>query len=316
MSYPEIPGGPAPQEVQTFRKLVSSEGISESLLELLELETVDDGGETGVASVFRSVRLYRPIAQRGVFGGQVAGLALAAANRTVRDLTVNSLHSYFILAGDAEVSTIRWSRCAEFCTALTSYEHFLNFAQVPIVFNVSKTRDGRSFALREVNAMQHGKSIFRAFVSYHNNESSPLAHQFKMPDAPAPESVPSVQEAIRSALADDSNKLDPSIRAFLELRLSQPFPVDIRKCTPSTRKPRAPKELFWIKATLPLPAFPTLNSSSQENSDDLRRQHVAATSQHCAAAAYCSDHSLVATAALPLGYPNSRVSFMASLDHS
>ena len=78
-----------------------------------------------------------------VFGGQVIGQALVAACRTVDDVTTrppHSLHAYFLLGGDPKV---------------------------PIIYEVDRIRDGRSFTTRRVMAIQHGQAIFSMEVSFH-----------------------------------------------------------------------------------------------------------------------------------------------------
>src|SRR4051812_10958975 len=80
-----------------------------------------------------------------VFGGQVIGQALVAACRTldVRTFHPHSLHAYFLLGGDPKV---------------------------PIIYDVDRLRDGRSFVTRRVIAIQHGRPIFAMSVSFHIDE--------------------------------------------------------------------------------------------------------------------------------------------------
>src|ERR1700678_1722395 len=104
-----------------------------------------------------------------VFGGQVIGQALVAACRTVEDVAVrppHSLHAYFLLGGDPKV---------------------------PIIYEVDRIRDGKSFTTRRVVAIQHGRPIFSMSVSFHLIEQG-LSHQFKMPDVPRPDELPSEAE--------------------------------------------------------------------------------------------------------------------------
>src|SRR5207237_2725130 len=101
-----------------------------------------------------------------VFGGQVLGQALVAACRTVHDVAArppHSLHAYFLLPGDPKV---------------------------PIIYDVDRIRDGKSFTTRRVTARQHGHPIFSMLVSFHVDEPD-LDHQAKMPDVPPPEQLPS-----------------------------------------------------------------------------------------------------------------------------
>src|SRR6202034_3449845 len=104
-----------------------------------------------------------------VFGGQVIGQALVAACRTVDELAPrppHSLHAYFLLGGDPKV---------------------------PIIYEVDRIRDGKSFTTRNVKAIQHGHAIFSMSVSFHGAEPG-LTHQFKMPDVPKPDQLPDEAE--------------------------------------------------------------------------------------------------------------------------
>ncbi len=97
-----------------------------------------------------------------VFGGQVIGQAMVAACRTVEGRLPHSLHCYFILPGDP---------------------------QIPIVYEVERLRDGKSYSTRRVTAIQHGNAIFSIMVSFHVEEQGTFHHQDKMPDVPPPEKL-------------------------------------------------------------------------------------------------------------------------------
>src|SRR6266516_3542448 len=101
-----------------------------------------------------------------VFGGQVIGQALVAACRTVEGRQPHSMHAYFLLPGDPKV---------------------------PIIYEVDRIRDGRSFTTRRVVAIQHGRAIFSMSVSFHNDEPD-LDFQVKMPNVPHPDALPSEAE--------------------------------------------------------------------------------------------------------------------------
>src|SRR4051812_12390581 len=126
------------------------------LVDLLDLERID-------LNIFRG-RSPEQSLQR-VFGGQVAGQALVAAGRTTDgERPVHSLHSYFLRPGTPGV---------------------------PIVYQVERVRDGRSFTTRRVVAIQQGRIIFNLTASFHKPEEGPFEHQ--LPPArkvPAPESLP------------------------------------------------------------------------------------------------------------------------------
>src|SRR5512134_411170 len=126
----------------------------DDLLAVLDLEPLE-------------VNLFRgrspQVGWQRVFGGQVIGQALVAALRTVDGRPPHSMHAYFLLPGDPKV---------------------------PIIYEVDRIRDGRSFATRRVVAIQHGEAIFTTAVSFHADEPS-LTHQARMPDVPHPEALPS-----------------------------------------------------------------------------------------------------------------------------
>ena len=124
---------------------------ADELVALLDLETID-------VNLFRGTQ-PDTLLQR-VFGGQVAGQSLVAGARTVDPpLAVHSLHSYFLRPGDVAV---------------------------PIVYDVERMRDGRSFSTRRIVARQHGRPIYFMTASFQVPEDG-FDHQDVMPDVPAPE---------------------------------------------------------------------------------------------------------------------------------
>jgi len=228
------------------------------LLDLLDLEQIE-------LDMFRG-RSPEERIQR-VFGGQVAAQALVAAGRTVpSDRNVHSLHAYFIRPGDPAV---------------------------PIVYNVERVRDGRSFATRRVVAIQHGKAIFTMSASFHIFEEG-VAHQaLTMPVVPEPESLAGFQERMFEVVGDHG-----------ELRewLSRPRPVDARYASPLTWEAYANPELrsaetnVWFRYDAELPDDPLL---------------------HVVLAAYASDFTLVDTILLAHGMAWGASNVMgASLDHA
>src|SRR6195256_1555502 len=137
------------------------------LLDILDLEPLE-------VNLFRG-RSPQSRWQR-VFGGQVIGQALVAACRTVHDVgggAAHSLHAYFLLAGDPKV---------------------------PIIYEVNRIRDGKSFTTRNVVAIQHGHAIFSMSVSFHMHEPG-LSHQVPMPNVPKPDSLPNEAEFRQTLLA-------------------------------------------------------------------------------------------------------------------
>src|SRR6266478_5090507 len=107
-----------------------------------------------------------------VFGGQVAGQALVAAGRTVADGVVHSLHAYFLRPGDPAI---------------------------PILYQVDRIRDGRSFTTRRVVAIQHGAAIFNLDASFHNDEPG-LSYHAPMPEVPPPEDLPTFNQRLKPFL--------------------------------------------------------------------------------------------------------------------
>ncbi|MDX3193787.1 acyl-CoA thioesterase II [Streptomyces sp. MN03-5084-2B] len=133
--------------------------VLDRLIALLDLEKIEENIFRGVSPAHSPVR---------VFGGQVAGQALVAAGRTVpEERRVHSLHAYFIRGGDPSV---------------------------PIVYEVDRIRDGRSFTTRRVVAIQHGKAIFSLSASFQTDEPG-IEHAETMPEGiPAPETLPTLME--------------------------------------------------------------------------------------------------------------------------
>src|SRR5438552_18616304 len=111
---------------------------------------------------------------KSVFGGQAIGQALVAATRTVEGRAPHSLHAYFLLPGDMAA---------------------------PIVYEVDRIRDGRSFTARRVQAIQHGQPILSIIASFHVLEPG-LEHQAPPPSVPPPEKLPSSAELRERWLAE------------------------------------------------------------------------------------------------------------------
>ena len=193
-----------------------------------------------------------------------------------------------------------------------------------IVYNVKRTRDGRSFASRSVEASQKGRVIFKASVSFHRREATSVEHQTSIPDVPGPDELePFDYERLVKSLLSKAEDREAAREAALRA-LDRPFPIgdaspsiktrlaciadmltlsfpkqDIRWVgkNPANLEKRPARQLAWIKTSRPLP-----------NNNHLHR----------AAAAFYSDYFLLATALLPhgIGFPSSRIDTLASLDHS
>ncbi len=203
---------------------------------------------------------------RSVFGGQVVGQALMAASRTVEGRDPHSLHAYFLLPGDMAA---------------------------PIVYEVERIRDGRSFAARRVQAIQHGRPIFSMLVSFQLPENG-FEHQAPMPQVPPPDQLPSFVD-LRQKWLDEGGPVDPQLRDALLRSMALDF-RSVEAGNPLRPVVAPPSQHIWFKAVEALPADPML---------------------HRCLLAYASDFNLVGTALRPHGlswYSGSVV--MASLDHA
>ena len=201
----------------------------DDLIDLLQLEQLE-------VNLFRG---FSPDEDRQrVFGGQVAGQALIAAGRTVDRGLVHSLHAYFLRPGDP---------------------------RIPIIFDVDRIRDGRSFTTRRVVAIQHGRAIFNLSASFHVPEEGP-EHQYPMPDAPDPDSLPTMRE-----------RLEPYIDQFPEPFIEwirRERPIDTRSAElPRWLNPvpsdREPEQLVWFRANGTLPDDALLHSCIVAYASDL-----------------------------------------------
>ena len=228
----------------------------QDLLAVLDLEQLE-------VNLFRG-RSPQDAWQR-VVGGQVVGQALMAACRTV-DVVArppHSLHAYFLLAGDPKV---------------------------PIIYEVDRIRDGKSFVTRRVIAIQHGQAIFSMAVSFHGAEPG-LSHQAKMPDVPKPDELPSEAEIKERVMP----LMPEPVRRYYE----RPRPIELRVVETSRYLGKATEDgkfHVWIRATGALPAEPAI---------------------HQCVLAYASDMTLLDSALMAHGRSVFDKTIMAaSLDHA
>jgi len=198
-----------------------------------------------------------------VFGGQVIGQALVAACRTVEGVLPHSLHAYFLLAGDIKV---------------------------PIIYEVDRIRDGKSFTTRRVVGIQHGHAIFSMSISFHNDEPG-IEHQMAKPDVPHPDELPSDAEIKQKILPE----LPEAVRRYYEReRPIELRPVDFGRY--AGKKQENNQFNIWMRTTAPLPDDPAI---------------------HRCALAYASDMTILDTALLPHQRSVFDRSIMgASLDHA
>ncbi|MEM6514395.1 MAG: acyl-CoA thioesterase II, partial [Pseudomonadota bacterium] len=228
--------------------------ILEDLIGLLKLERIE-------RDIFRGNS--RDIGSAQVFGGQVLGQALSAAQHTVDDRVAHSLHAYFLRRGDVKA---------------------------PIVYEVDRARDGGSFSMRRVVAIQHGRPILNLSASFQSPEEG-LEHQAQMPDVPGPDGLQDSVEVANAIL----DRIPMKMRRFLTAER----PFEFRPVNPiNFMEPErmAPERHVWIRAVSALPADIALHQNLL---------------------AYVSDYDLLGTATLPHGlrFGHGNV-IMASLDHA
>jgi acyl-CoA thioesterase-2 len=227
----------------------------DDLLQLLDLEGIDVDLYRGVSPAEERLR---------VFGGQVAAQALVAAGRTVADgvgaeRPVHSLHAYFLRPGDPKI---------------------------PIIYQVDRIRDGKSFTTRRVAAIQRGEAIFHLSASFHVPEEG-VSHQQPVPDVPDPETLPTWPE-----------RMAP-YAAVLGDWFNRPRPIDVRHVGDPIRTspgsaPRQPGHQMWLRADGRVPDEPLL---------------------HACLVAYASDMTLLDTIMAPHGLIWTEGT-QASLDHA
>jgi len=229
--------------------------VLEQLVGLLSLERIE-------MNLFRGQS--QDLGWGTVFGGQVLGQALSAAAKTVPDeRSVHSFHGYFLRPGAVDR---------------------------PIVYDVDRIRDGKSFTTRRVVAIQNGRAIFSMSASFQIAEDG-FEHQDEMPDIPGPDGIPSEADMVR--------KHFERIPKLLRARASADWPIEIRPVdSPNllSPKPRAPRRAVWLRTLRELPDDPAL---------------------HRYLLAYASDFSFLSTSMYPHAVswltPGMQV---ASLDHA
>ena len=230
------------------------------LVALLDLEVIELNLFRGISPPSRWPR---------VFGGQVIGQAMVAACRTVEGRLPHSLHAYFILPGDPSV---------------------------PIIYEVTRLRDGRSFTTREVTAIQHGHAIFSMIVSFTKEEDGAFSHQEPMPRVPPPEELSPEKMRANPLIAAAPRY----VRRFFETEASdRRRPVEMR---PVEFERYLGKKIddgrinMWMRTNVELPDDPAI---------------------HLCALAYASDMALLDTVVARHGQTFFQDNIMAaSLDHA
>lgn len=193
--------------------------VLEDVIGLLRLERIEE-------NIFRGDS--RDIGSPQVFGGQVLGQALSAAQNTVEGRVAHSLHGYFLRRGDVKS---------------------------PIIYEVDRARDGGSFSNRRVVAIQHGRPILNLAASFQVPEDG-LEHQAEMPDVPGPDGLKDLTEVAKDMLEFIPSKL----RRFLtdkrpfEFRHVEPINFEVPEKLP-------PRKHVWIRAVDALPDNPVLHQN-------------------------------------------------------
>ncbi|WP_024795630.1 acyl-CoA thioesterase [Tomitella biformata] len=185
---------------------------------------------------------------RRVYGGQTLGQSLLAAGRTLeRDHHPHSLHASFVHPGRAEL---------------------------PVEYHVERVRDGSSFTTRQVRAVQDGRTLLLATVSFQRDEDG-LRHQDLTPAPPArPEDLPRFEDSLGDADAAERAWLPPLLAGVgVEFR----FPEEYPRVACGRGRTGPPRQRAWIRTTAPLGGERLV---------------------HAAGFAYCSDLFLL-SAALP-----------------
>jgi len=230
--------------------------ILRDILDLLDVERIEEN-------------LYRgrnAADSEHVFGGQVLAQAIAAANRTIdAGRQLHSIHAYFLRPGD-------WN--------------------VPILYQVDRIRDGRSFTTRRIAAIQHGRAIFSMSSSWQKHEAG-LEHSVPMPDVPSPESLRSDRDAYAEIA-----KSRPEVKRFA-YRFDAIDSRQVENILMGNTDAHPPYKHTWLKTRDPLPDNPEV---------------------HLCMLAYMSDLDFMSTSMLPHGRSPSggadRSFQGASLDHA
>ncbi|MDI7862388.1 acyl-CoA thioesterase II [Rhizobiaceae bacterium n13] len=184
----------------------------EGLIAILDLEALEE-------NLFRGNSPQ--VGWQRVFGGQVIGQALMAAQRCVdAERFVHSLHAYFLRPGDPSV---------------------------PIIYQVERVRDGASFATRRVMAIQHGKPIFIMSASFQIDEPG-FDHQIPMPTVRQPEELLG-EEQIKQLYLQNAPE---AVRRYW----SRDRPIEIRPTSLThyfSPEKLDPNQDVWVRATGPVP---------------------------------------------------------------
>lgn len=211
--------------------------VLQQILDLFAIEKIEE-------NLFRG---YNDPNSTHVFGGQVMSQAIAAAYQTLDgDRQLHSLHGYFLRPGD-------WNQ--------------------PILYDVERIRDGRSFTTRRVVAIQHGRAIFNLASSWQVAEGG-LEHHMPMPEVAGPEGLATDETRYAEAA-----RTEPDVERFA-FRYAAIDARQVEGLLMTEREPQPPYKSTWLKTAEPLSDDPMV---------------------HLCMLAYMSDIDFMATALLPHG---------------
>jgi acyl-CoA thioesterase-2 len=214
-------------QLENYERFKMSKAV-QNLLAILDLENLEQ-------NLFRG-RSPQSGWQR-VFGGQVIGQALVAAQRTVSaERRVHSLHGYFMRPGDPEV---------------------------PIIYEVDRIRDGRSFTTRRVVAIQHGHAIFSMSASFQVVEEG-LEHFIEMPDIPKPDELMS-EKKLAEQFIDHAPE---NVRKYWQ----RERPIELRPVSLKhylSKEKLEPKQNIWMRSTGKLPSDPAIHEAVLAYASDM-----------------------------------------------
>ena len=241
------------------------------LLQILRLEPIEENLLRGHNEVSWQPARGDPAMPQRLFGGQVLAQSLQAAYHTVEDRDVHSLHGYFLRAGST---------------------------QRPVLYEVDRIRDGRSFTTRRVVAIQKGEAIFSLSASFQKRESG-FEHAASMPNVPPPEELGDDVETARSRQASGEETYADLMVRGRPFYTRSVYPVGSDEWRQQRRW-----NPVWIRFRADIDPLPEGHSSLT------RLRHVLL--------AYASDMGMVSTAALPNhgGHDWRARLQLASLDHA
>jgi acyl-CoA thioesterase II len=188
------------------------ENLVQDLIDLVNVERIDENLFCG--SIAKN-------AYGNVFGGQVIAQGLMAACKTIEnDALVHSLHAYFLRPGNIKI---------------------------PIDYKITQTRNGKSFATREISAIQNNKEILKMICSFTQDEQG-YEHQAIMPQISAPLNHISREQYLR----ENIDKYPEEIRPYL----LRPRPIEFREANEIARKD---VKNYWFKSISSVPDDKILN---------------------------------------------------------